>query len=154
MIRILVAMEREAESLGLPCELIGIGGTNLPQTSPDDILVNVGYCGGYKVPVGSIVEPCSAGDFRTGDMEVLDLHFDCMAYPCFTADTFVTKPLDRSPAIYDMELWKVLKLPHRKLYCIKIVSDNLDEAVCEAFDSLEAWYMVRKLLEEEKLTGR
>ena len=154
MTRILVAMEREAESLGLPCELTGIGGSNLPKTSPDDILVNVGYCGGYKVPVGSIVEPCSAGNYRTGDAEELELNFDCMTYPCFTADMFVTEPLGGSPAIYDMELWKLLRLPHRKLYCLKIVSDNLDERACEAFDDAEAWDSVRKMLVEEKLAGR
>jgi hypothetical protein len=154
MTRILVAMEREAQALGLPCELIGIGGTNLPQTSPDDILVNVGYCGGYRVPVGSVVEPCMAGSYRTGETVPLTRHLSLISYPCFTADTFVTKPLDGSPAIYDMELWKITQLPHRKLYCIKIVSDNLDEAACEAYDSREAWDRVRKLLERENLTGR
>ena len=154
MTRILVAMEREAQALGLPCELIGIGGTDLPHTSPDDVLINVGYCGGYRVPVGSIVEPCSAGYYRTGEAIPLARHLSLISYPCFTADMFVTKPLDGSPAIYDMELWKILKLPHRKLYCIKIVSDNLDEAACEAFDSREAWDRVRKLLGGEKIAGR
>ena len=154
MTRILVAMEREAESLGLPCEMTGIGGINLPQTSPDDILVNVGYCGGYGVPVGSIVQPCLSGDYGTGETISLVPHFDCPAYPCFTADTFVTEPLGDTPAIYDMELWKLLGLPHRKLYCLKIVSDNLDERACEAFDDTEAWDRVRKMLVEEKLAGR
>ena len=154
MTRILVAMEREAQALGLPCELIGIGGTDLPQTLPDDVLVNIGYCGGYKVPVGSIVEPCSAGSYRTGEIIPLARNLSLISYPCFTADTFVTEPLYVSPAIYDMELWKIQKLPHRKLYCIKIVSDNLDEAACEAYDSREAWDRVRKLLERENLTGR
>ena len=154
MTRILVAMEREAQALGLSCELIGIGGTDLPQTSSDDVLVNVGYCGGYRVPVGSVVEPCMAGSYRTGETVPLTRHLSLISYPCFTADTFVTKPLDGSPAIYDMELWKITQLPHRKLYCIKIVSDNLDEVACEAYDSREAWDRVRKLLERENLTGR
>ena len=153
MIRILVAMEREAESLGLPCELIGIGGTALPRTSPDDILVNAGYCGGYKVPVGSVVEPCSAGDYRTGESIPLARHFACRTYPCYTSDSFVTEPRNGEPAIYDMELWKIRRLPHRKLYCLKIVSDNLDEAACEAFDDCGAWNRVRELLRKEQLTG-
>lgn len=146
-------MEREARSLGLPCELVGIGGTALPETSPDDILVNVGYCGGYRVPVGTVVEPCMAGEYRTGEMVPLERHFDCVTYPCLTADAFVTRPGNADPAIYDMELWKILQLPHTKLYCLKIVSDNLDEAACEAFDDREAWNRVRELMEKEQLTG-
>lgn len=153
MVRLLVEMEREARSLGLPCELVGIGGTALPETSPDDILVNVGYCGGYRVPVGTVVEPCMAGEYRTGEMVPLERHFDCVTYPCLTADAFVTRPGNADPAIYDMELWKILQLPHTKLYCLKIVSDNLDEAACEAFDDREAWNRVRELMEKEQLTG-
>ena len=71
MIRILVAMQREADALGVPCELIGIGAENLPETSPEDILVNVGYCGGYRIPVGTVVEPLFAGDAETEEVEDL-----------------------------------------------------------------------------------
>lgn len=49
MNRILVAMQREADALGLPCGLIGIGATDLPDTSFDDTIINIGYCGGYGI---------------------------------------------------------------------------------------------------------
>jgi hypothetical protein len=45
-----------------------------------------------------------------------------------------------------MELFKIRKLPHKALYVLKIVSDNLDEKVCEAFDDAAAWDRVRELL--------
>ena len=151
MIRVLVAMQREAEALGIPCEVIGIGAEHLPETNLDDILVNVGYCGGYQVPVGKVVEPLFVGDSRTGEVADLEQHFPCPTYPCFTSDTFVTEPLYEAPAIYDMELWKIYALPYKKLYCLKIVSDNLDEKACEAFDDAAAWDRVRELLKGEKL---
>ena len=45
-----------------------------------------------------------------------------------------------------MELFKIMKLPHKALYVLKIVSDNLDEADCEAFNDAAAWEKVRELL--------
>lgn len=151
MIRFLVAMEREAEALGVPCEIIGIGAADLPGTSGEDILVNVGYCGGYKVPVGTVVEPRFARNGSTGEVKDLIPHFPCETHPCITMDAFVTEPLYEAPAIYDMELWKIAALPHKALYCLKIVSDNLDEADCESFYDEEAWERVRELLGGEKL---
>lgn len=41
---------------------------------------------------------------------------------------------------------KIMALPHRELYVLKIVSDNLDEADCEAFEDEAAWEQVRALL--------
>ena len=151
MIRFLVAMEREAEALGVPCEIIGIGAEHLPETGPEDILVNIGYCGSYKIPVGTVVEPLFAGDMKTQEVEDLTHHFPCETHPCFTSETFVTEPLYECPAIYDMELFKIRKLPHRDLYVLKIVSDNLNEADCESFSDDHAWEYVRALLKGAKL---
>ena len=151
MTRILVAMEREAEALGVPCEVIGIGATHLPETTEEDILVNVGYCGGYGIPVGTVVEPLFTENCQTGQVRDLEPHFPCESYPCITSDSFVIEPLYECPAIYDMELWQVSSLPHQKLYALKIVSDNLDEADCEAYNGEAAWERVRELLKGEKL---
>ena len=151
MIRILVAMEREAEALGLPCEIIGIGAEKLPETSRDDILVNVGYCGGYGIPVGSVIEPLFAGDAETEEVDDLEHYFPCETRPCFSSETFVAAPLSHCPAIYDMELFKINKLPHKRLYALKIVSDNLDEKDCGTFNDAAAWDRVRELLKGENL---
>ena len=147
MVRILVAMDREAAALGLPCDVIGIGAKNLPETTEEDILVNVGYCGSNDIKPGTIVEPNEAAAYETGEGRKLQTHFDVLHVPCFTSQRFVTEPCSIFPSVYDMELLRITELPHKELYVLKIVSDNLDEADCEAFNDENAWEQVRTLLE-------
>ncbi len=149
MTYILAAMQREADSLGIPCKVIGIKATDLPETTENDILVNVGYCGAVEIPVGTIVEPDEAASYETVEGRKLKTHFDCLHVPCFTAEKFVTEPCCLSASIYDMELAKIAALPHKDLYVLKIVSDNLDEADCEKFNDEIAWEQVRTLLKGE-----
>ena len=146
MTRILVAMEREAKALGLPCEVIGIGADKLPPTADDDVIVNVGYCGGDGIPVGAVVEPKASIDWETQWTYRLEKHFPCRKAICVTAPDFVNEPLVGSPAVYDMELSRLIQLPCRDFYCLKIVSDNLNETDCEGFNDGKAWEQVRKLL--------
>ena len=156
MIRLVIAMEREADML-IPrigrtlinhSDVVGIGCCDfLPDTSPEDIIVNVGYAGGYRVPIGRVVEPSFALDYGSGEGILIDHMFsDVERYRCYTATEFVTRPCATLPAVYDMELAKLTKLPHSKLFSLKIVSDRLNEKECEAFDSDESWGMVVKLL--------
>ena len=83
--------------------------------------LNVGYCGGYGIPVGTVIEPLFAGDAKTEEVDDLEHHFPCEMRPCFTSDSFVTESLCHCPAIYDMELFKINKLPHRKLYALILI---------------------------------
>ena len=151
MVRILVAMDREAASLGLPCDVIGISAKNLPETTDEDILVNVGYCGANDIKPGTIVEPNETAAYETGEGRLLRTHFDVLHVPCFTSQRFVTEPCSIFPSVYDMELAKIAALPHKELYVLKIVSDNLDEADCEEFEDEVAWEQVRMLLKGEGL---
>ena len=151
MVHILVAMEREAEALGIPCEIIGTGATDIPETAEDDIIVNVGYCGGKDIPVGLIVEPVESISGETGEVINLDHHFDCQPVTCVTSPEFVTEALLSTPAVYDMELAKLVSVPCARLYVLKIVSDNLDMKACESYKKPDAWAEVRRLLGEEGL---
>ena len=151
MVHILVAMDREAAALGLPCDVIGIGAKNLPETTEEDILVNVGYCGSNDIKPGTIVEPNETASYETGEGQKLRTHFDALHVPCFTSQKFVTEPCSIFPSAYDMELLKIAELPHKELYVLKIVSDNLDEADCEAFNDETAWEQVRALLKGAEL---
>lgn len=155
MIRIVVAMEREAKMLAerLPTMLIdvtGIGQVGLiPPTTENDVIVNVGYAGGYHVPVGRLIEPSFALDYGTGEGTSVDHIFvGCGRYRCYTANEFVTEPCTSLSSIYDMELAKLAKLPHKKLYALKIVSDSLNEQECEAFNGEERWDEVARLLKQ------
>ena len=151
MIYILTAMQREVDALGAPCQVTGIGAKELPETTEDDVLVNVGYCGAAGINPGAIVEPDETASYETGEGRTLGTHFDALHVPCFTAERFVMEPCSVFPSVYDMELGKIAALPHRELYVLKIVSDNLDEADCEAFEDEAAWEQVRTLLKKERL---
>lgn len=152
MIHILVAMEREGEALGLPFEVIGITGSSIPPINPDDIIVNVGYCGSERIPVGMVVEPLVSVDSETGESVKLEGHFPCSHAVCITSPEFVSEPpatasqWSRSPVIYDMELAKLVRITCAGLYCLKIVSDNLDERACEAYSDEAAWNRVRDMV--------
>ena len=162
MIRYLFAMPREAEMFKrfadkIPegsIEVIGINAVDMGEYSKDDILVNVGYAGGYKVPVGELVEPVSVIAVNTEDgkaprfygIEFTDRLFPLPHYTCFTCETFVEKPVYEGASIYDMELFKIAQKPHKRLYAIKIVSDSLCESECERYNGEGAWDVVAELL--------
>lgn len=142
-------MEREAKMLDVPNKkIVGISVKKPPQTTKEDIIVNIGYCGGYKVPVGTIVEPSFAINSKTNDIIRIDTAFDEKRFLCITTDKFVEEPLAEFVSVYDMELFKLAKLPHKRILALKIVSDNLDEKQCEAFNSKAAWARVQKIINE------
>lgn len=133
MIYYLIAMERETELLNIESlTIIGINATQLPQTTSEDIIINIGYCGSNKIKVGTIVEPNRVVDLKTKEETTLNGKDNVV---CFTSDTFVEQAHTQQECIYDMELSKIAKLPHKTIYAIKIVSDNLNEKDCENFDN-------------------
>ena len=152
MIYYLFAMQREADQIDVENKvLVGINAIELPNTTNDDILVNIGYCGATSdIPVGTIVEPSEVFDAKTGDRVVIDKLFGCEDIKCFTADEFVTEPIEENRNIYDMELYKLAQLPHKKIYSLKIVSDNLNENDCEKYNDQVAWSKIKDILEKFK----
>lgn len=152
MIKYLFAMERESSMIDVPNKyIIGINGTNMPQTTKDDILINLGYCGAYKVNVGTIVEPNVVFDVNTRKKKCINKKFNVEKIRCYTSDEFVTKPIVNFESIYDMELFKIAQIPHKKLYSLKIVSDNLNEKDCESFNDQQCWNKIKKILKENEL---
>lgn len=152
MIYYLFAMQREADQIDVENKiLVGINAIELPNTTNDDILVNIGYCGATSdIQVGTIVEPSEVFDAKTGDRVVIDKLFGCEDIKCFTADEFVTEPIEENRNIYDMELYKLAQLPHKKIYSLKIVSDNLNENDCEKYNDQVAWSKIKDILEKFK----
>lgn len=153
MIKYLIAMEREAEKFRkiiVPdgeLYIIGIGAINLPETTNKDILVNIGYAGGYKVSKGTVVEPGYVIDAETREKRKLTRYFGINSAVCFTSDLYLTSPLTfLRPSIYDMELYKIASIPHNKLFSLKIVSDSQNEAECEAYNDDKPWWEVERLL--------
>jgi len=148
----LFAMEREANMITIEENdkvhkyIIGINGIDMPQTTDNDIIINLGYCGAYKVAVGTIIEPKKVYDIETNESVVIDSIFGCDSYDCYTSNEFVTSPNRDIPTVYDMELYKIAKLPHKAIYSLKIVSDNLCEKDCEEYNDQLAWNKLEKIL--------
>ena len=151
MVYYIFAMPREAENVDIDNKVVvGINAVDLPTTTEDDVIVNIGYCGAYDVPIGTIVEPSKVYDVDTGDSVSIDRIFGCEDIKCFTSSEFVTEPVVNHKSIYDMELYKLSKLPHRKIYSLKIVSDNLNEEACEQYNDAAVWLKIKEILEKFK----
>lgn len=127
--------------------VIGINATDVPHTTDEDVIINIGYCGGYKMPVGAIVEPSFVINANTLDIIRIDSAFDKVSSAvCVTADSFVTEPISDATCVYDMELFKLAQLPHKRIHSLKIVSDNLNEKQCEAYVGAETWNFVQEII--------
>lgn len=151
MVYYLFAMPREAEHIEVDNKfVIGINAIELPTLTEDDTIVNIGYCGAYNVPVGTIIEPSEVRELGSNNSAKIDRLFGCEDVVCFTANEFVTEPAVLQESIYDMELYKLTQLPHKKIYTLKIVSDNLNEADCEQYNDEAAWNKVKEILEKFK----
>lgn len=153
MVYYLFAMQREADQVDIENKfIVGINAVDLPTTTENDTIVNIGYCGATAdIPVGTIVEPSAAYEAISGDRVCIDRLFGCEDIKCFTANQFVTEPIEECRNIYDMELYKLAKqLPHKKFYALKIVSDNLNENDCEQYNDQAAWAKIKDILEKYK----
>lgn len=152
MVKYFFAMQREADMIDVPNKyIIGINGTEMPETTKEDIIVNLGYCGAYKIPVGTIIEPSIVFDFDSHKKAKINHIFNTKRARCFTSKKFVLEHIVNFESIYDMELYEISKIPHKKLFSLKIVSDNLNEHDCENFNDKECWEKVEKILKEINL---
>ena len=147
------AMQREADKLNIKETddvkkfVVGISCTDaLPETSDDDIIINIGYAGSNNLAVGSIVEPSKVIKLDTGECEKVDNVFDCPTYPCYTSNDFVTETDIVESCIFEMELFMLTKLKCKSLHAIKIVSDNLNLHDCEAYNDDIAWAKVKDIV--------
>ena len=128
--------------------LIGMNAINMPKTTDQDIIINVGYCGSSHLPIGTVVEPQKAINMDTNVSYSIDNIFNKPSYTCYTSSTFVEETDIKEQCIFDMELAKIAALPHKKLYSLKIVSDNLDEDAFDAYDPDEVWVEINELIKK------
>ena len=149
MIYCLAAMEREAEKIQFDnIKVIGMNAIDLPKTTDSDTIINIGYCGSNNLKVSTIIEPDCAINLDSNEKFKIDRIFNFPSYPCYTSSVFVEKAHTDIPCIYDMELAKIAALPHKKLYSLKIVSDNLDEKAFDAYDPDSVWVEINELIKK------
>ena len=146
-VRIFVAMEREAKQLAGPVEVIGIRAKRLPEVLETDTIINIGYCGSNSLPPGTIVSPSKVYELESGRVRKLKAVQGLIDVPCFTSRNFVERHTAGVDCIYDMELFKIAGINCKQVLAIKIVSDNLNEKVCEEFNCGKAWLEVNKILQ-------
>lgn len=118
----------------------------LENNNKPDIIINIGYAGSTKVPVGQWVNISESYNyewdipgeekFRMKDIgnQSLEKIDGMMTLECYSAEGFVTKTEIKENVIFDMELHSlaiICDLYKIKLLSLKKVSDNL---------SLESYY--------------
>ena len=131
---IVIAAENErklAEEYGDDIIITGVGPLNVIKTlhtlDRNTPILNIGYTGSNKLPVGTKVEVGYSRlyhpnvdflepTYRLGESDIT----------CYSSNDFVLQTDIEEPAVFDMELAYILALGFTNVRSIKIVSDNLD----------------------------
>lgn len=124
---------------GIIKSLINIDTTN-------KIIINVGFVGSNNINIGEIVQVDKSYGYHfdltpfgtpkyiaPNSPYEIDKIKDLKSIDCYTSDAFVTNTDIKKDAIFDMELNAITLFPHKKLYSIKIVSDNLNTKSYQEF---------------------
>lgn len=121
-----------------PVLITGIGALNvmdaLKDYPRDTPIINIGYCGAGKFPIGTVVEVSAcdlyhpvAGDYDEPsfflDAPSLYLETKTESAVCHTITDFGGNP-DEEKCVFDMELAFILGMGFTNVQAIKVVSDN------------------------------
>ena len=112
----------------------GVGATNVIRALKDlprDIdILNVGYCGSNRYPIGAVVwiKECRLWHPNVEFQEMtFTLDSPCSEAVCFTAGDFVLDGEELpGHAVVDMELAHIAAFGFSRLRAVKYVSDNLN----------------------------
>lgn len=119
-----------------PIIITGVGGVNviraLKHLPKDTEIINIGYAGSNKLPVGEIVDIgwVSTNHEKAKFKELYGLPKEDFESPrksvgCYTSTDFVTETKRNTPCVFDMELAFICAM-FDNVRAIKVVSDNLN----------------------------
>lgn len=154
MLVILCAEEEEAKHINHPKAKVIVTGVgvvniikNLPKIPPKAKIINVGYAGSNKYPVGSVVSVDKVERFHRTivNEEPINLVPCYVSDLCYTADDFVNTPFVMEIPLIDMELY-YLAARYPNIESIKIVSDNLNITEYRKADLSASWETVNRIL--------
>lgn len=154
MLVILCAEEEEAKHINHPKAKVIVTGVgvvniikNLPKIPPKAKIINVGYAGSNKYPVGSVVSVDKVERFHRTivNEEPINLVPCYVSDLCYTADDFVNTPFVMEIPLIDMELY-YLAARFPNIESIKIVSDNLSLTEHRKADLSASWETVNRIL--------
>ena len=113
----------------------------------DKIIINVGFVGSNNIKIGEVIQVDKSYGYHfdltpfgtpkyiaPNSPYEIDKIKNLKSIDCYTSDGFVTSTNIKEDAIFDMELNAITLFPHKKLYSIKIVSDNLNSKSYQEFD--------------------
>lgn len=157
MLVILCAEEEEAKHIN--CHRVdkvivtGVGVVNiiknLPKIPPKAKIINVGYAGSNKYPVGSVISVNKVERLykpkiiSESSIKLVPCYVDDV---CYTCDDFINASIDIELPLVDMELY-YLAARYPNIESIKIVSDNLNLNEHREADLTESWQLVNRILE-------
>lgn len=131
----------------------GVGYSNVMKALPrfnlksDDKIINIGYAGSNKYPVGSVVGVNKSRKLVQTYIKERGINLEPLlpADVCYTADNFINKKQKNVIPLVDMELYYLAFIfPH--LQSIKIVSDNFNLKEHRQADFKESWEQVNEIL--------
>ena len=158
MLIVICAEEEEAKHIN--CHRVdkvivtGVGVINIiknlaGELPPKAKIINIGYAGSNKYPVGSVISVSKVERFykpsiiNEGCINLTPCYVDDF---CYTCDDFLNEQVDFEIPLIDMELY-YLAARYPNIESIKIVSDNLNLTEHREADFLESWKTVNKILE-------
>ena len=100
---------------------------DIPRTTK---LINIGYAGGYMIPIGKRVTVSYCKMYHP-NVEYPEPHYELEPlgdYPkvkCLTSSDFVNEYNGETEAVFDMELALICAMGF-DVQCIKVISDNLN----------------------------
>ena len=155
MLIVLCAEEEEAKHITHPKAKViitGVGVVNiikaLPLIPPKAKIINVGYAGSNKYPVGTVLSVNKVERLYKPSIineKSIDLLTCYISDSCYTVDDFINAPIESEIPLIDMELY-YLAARYPNIESIKIVSDNLNLTEHRITDLNESWELVNKIL--------
>lgn len=115
---------------------------------PNDKLINVGYAGSNKYPIGSVVSVSECKRLTpslTVNEPILNLVPCYNSDICYTSDDFVENENVKEVPLVDMELYYLASI-YPQIESLKIVSDNLNFTEYQCADISESWNLVNRIL--------
>lgn len=156
MLIVLCAEEEEAKHINHPKAKVivtGVGVVNIIKSLTEKIppkakIINIGYAGSNKYPVGSVISVNKVERLykpkiiNESSIKLVPCYVDDI---CYTCDDFINASIDAELPLVDMELY-YLAARYPNIESIKIVSDNLNLNEHRTTDLSASWETVNRIL--------
>ena len=109
---------------------VGFGNVykTLQRVNRNEQILNFGYAGSNKIPVGTICRVGISENYHPNvDFKEKSYKLKNGSYKCLTNNDFVLATEIQEPVLFDMELYAIMSMGFKRVESIKIVSDILNK---------------------------